>query len=443
MLDIIEFIERKRDGFEHTPEELARFVEAVRDGAVPDYQISAWLMAAFLNGLSGPELVAFTGELAASGEKVVFPKYAAKDGKTLMTVDKHSTGGVGDKTTLVVAPLAAACGLRVAKLSGKGLGFTGGTVDKLESIPGMNVRLSTDQFLKQADEIGIALSGHSAALAPAEGKFYAMRDVTGTVPSLSLIASSIVSKKIAGGADAIVFDVKCGSGAFMRSLDDAKKLADALVSLSKALGRKSACLVTDMEQPLGEWAGNSVEVMEAIEVLSGRGPGDTRELCLALASAMLVLGGAAPDSASAMKLTTEALDGGAGLRKFAEMIASQGGDASVCDDPAILRVAAKKKAIESPASGTVEKMDARHAGAAIRALGGGRLSKEDAVDLSVGLRIMKKIGDRAEKGEPLVEVYYNDDRKLESAEAHIRRMFAVSRESSRTARRELILRARF
>jgi pyrimidine-nucleoside phosphorylase len=443
MLDIIDFIERKRDGFAHSPEELALFVAAVRDGAVPDYQVSAWLMAAFLKDFSKPELVAFTAALAASGEKVIFPKAVSQDGKTLITVDKHSTGGVGDKTTLVVAPLAAACGLRVAKLSGRGLGFTGGTVDKLESIPGMNVHLSTDRFLKQASEIGVALSGHSAALAPAEGKFYAMRDVTGTVPSLSLIASSIVSKKIAGGADAFVFDVKCGRGAFMATHGEAAELADALMDLSEALGKKSACLVTDMEQPLGEWVGNSAEVLEAIDVLSGRGPDDTRELCLALTSAMLLIGGAAGDGASARKAVSEALDGGSGLRKFAQMIAAQGGDPSVCDDPAILGTAAKKKTIESPCSGTVEKMDARRAGAAIRALGGGRLRKEDAIDPSAALRIMKKIGDRAEKGESLVEIHYNDDSRLELAEAHVRQMFAVSGESSRTARRELILEARF
>ena len=436
MWDVIDFIERKRDGLAHSPEELAGFVTAVRDGAVADYQISAWLMAVFLNGLCEAELVAFTDALASSGEKVVFPK-APKNGRTILTVDKHSTGGIGDKTTIVVAPLAAACGLRVAKLSGRGLGFTGGTVDKLESIPGMNMRLSTDRFLKQSDEIGVALSGYSATLAPAEGIFYALRDVTGTVPSLPLISSSIVSKKIASGADAFVFDVKCGSGALMADPASAANLADALAGLSGALGRKSSCLVTDMEQPLGEWVGNAVEVRESVDILSGRGPADTRELCLALVSAMLVISGAEDSPASARKASEEALDSGAGLRKFAEMIAAQDGDASVADDPSVLPSAAKKHTIESPGTGTVAKMDARCAGMAIRALGGGRLRKGDIIDLSAGLRIMKKIGDRVEKGEPVIEIFYNCDSRLQAAEAHIGRMFAVS--DPPVAKRELIL----
>ncbi|MDR1515369.1 MAG: thymidine phosphorylase [Synergistaceae bacterium] len=439
MPGIIEFIERKRDGFAHTAEELAEFVTLVRDGAIPDYQISAWLMAVFLKGLTEPELVAFTDALASSGEMVRFLKTPSDGGGTFLTVDKHSTGGVGDKTTLICAPIAASCGLRVAKLSGRGLGFTGGTVDKLESIPGMNMRLSTDQFLKQADEIGIALSGHSLALAPAEGKFYALRDVTGTVPSLPLISSSIVSKKIAGGADAFVFDVKCGSGAFMRSIEDAKRLAEALVNLSRALGKKSSYLVTDMEQPLGEWIGNAVEVIEAIEVLSGRGPQDTRELSLALASRMLVFGGAARDDESALDAARKALDGGDALRKFASMIHAQGG-ASVCGDPSILPRAGKKRVIEAPRSGVVERMDARAAGVAVRALGGGRIRKDDHVDVSVGLRILKKVGDRADKGEPLIEIYYNDEGLFNGAKTYIGQISSVS-DTAKPDARPLILRA--
>jgi pyrimidine-nucleoside phosphorylase len=437
MSGIIEFIERKRDGFAHTAEDLAEFVALVRDGAIPDYQVSAWLMAVFLNDLTEAELVAFTGALASSGETVRFSKKTAR-GNDFLTVDKHSTGGVGDKTTLICAPIASACGLRVAKLSGRGLGFTGGTVDKLESIPGMNMRLSTDQFLKQADEIGIALSGHSLALAPAEGKFYNLRDVTGTVPSLSLISSSVVSKKIAGGADAFVFDVKCGSGAFMRNIEDAKRLAESLKGLSKALGKKSSFIVSDMEQPLGEWVGNSAEVLEAIEVLSGRGPNDTRELCLALASRMLAQGGAARDDKSAREASRAALDGGAALRKFADMVRAQGG-APVCDDPSILPKAVKKSVIEATRSGFVEKMDARAAGAAVRALGGGRTRKEDPIDVSVGLRILKKIGDRADKGEPLIEVYYNDDGLFEGASAYIGRISSVSDAASPGARPLILL----
>jgi pyrimidine-nucleoside phosphorylase len=267
-----------------------------------------------------------------------------------------------------------------------------------------------------------------------------MRDVTGTVPSIPLISSSIVSKKIASGADTFVFDVKHGSGALMVSLADAMKLADALEGLSGALGRKSACLVTDMEQPLGEWVGNAVEVRESVDVLSGRGPSDTRALCLALVSAMLAISGAEDSPASARRASEEALDSGAGLRKFAEMIAAQGGDASVASDPSVLPAAAKKKTVESPGSGIVSKMDARSAGMAIRALGGGRLRKEDAIDPSAGLRIMKKIGDRVQKGEPVIEILYNDDNRLNAAEEHVGHMFAVG--DSPVPRRELILRKR-
>jgi pyrimidine-nucleoside phosphorylase len=425
MWNALEFIERKRDGSANSTEELSRFAAAVRDDAIPDYQTSAWLMAVFFNGLDREELIAFTDALASSGDRVNLSGSSSL-GRPGITVDKHSTGGVGDKTTLAVAPLVAACGLKVAKLSGRGLGLTGGTVDKLESIPGMSMRLSADQFIRQADEIGIAISGHSLALAPAEGKFYALRDVTGTVPSLSLIASSIVSKKIAGGADAFVFDVKCGSGAFMANVDEAMKLAEVLVDLSGALGRRSVCLVTDMDQPLGEWVGNSVEVLEAIEVLSGGGPGDTRDLCLALAAEMLILGGAAENLESAREETERALDCGAGLRKFEAMVGAQGGDASVCSNPEkVLPKAAKKSVITSDRSGVVEKMDARAIGLAVRALGGGRMRKGDSIDPSAGLRILKKIGDRVSVGEPLIEIHYNEDGRIASALPYLERAWAV------------------
>ncbi|MDR3254022.1 MAG: thymidine phosphorylase [Synergistaceae bacterium] len=426
----LEFIERKRDGLSHSDEEIRKFVEAVRDGDMPDYQISAWLMAAFLRGFDGDELRAFTAALASSGDVVSLPGGAV--------VDKHSTGGVGDKTTLVVAPLVAACGLRVAKLSGRGLGFTGGTVDKLESIPGMDLHLTTERFMRQADELGIALSGHSLALAPAEGKFYAMRDVTGTVPSIPLIASSIVSKKIAGGASAFVFDVKCGAGAFMRTKGEAEKLARALVDLSASLDRKSSCLISDMENPLGEWVGNSAEVVEAVDVLSGNGPDDTRELCLALASEMLLQGGAVSDAESAVAMATGALDCGAGLSKFEALIRAQGGDGDVCAAPKkILPLASRKKVIESARAGRVERMDARSAGEAVRALGGGRSRKEDAVDPSVALRILKKTGDAVDRGEPLAEAFFNDESKLESALRYLDSMYSVGSESVK--RRKLIL----
>ena len=417
---MIDFIERKRDKGRHTDAELADFVRGVRDAEIPDYQTSAWLMAAYLNGLERPELGAFTKELAHSGDIVKLP-----GGRT--AVDKHSTGGVGDKTTLVVAPLVACCGLNVAKLSGRGLGFTGGTVDKLEAIPGMNMHLSTKAFARQIAEIGVAVTGHSMALAPAEGKFYALRDVTGTVSSIPLIASSIVSKKIAGGADAFVFDVKCGSGAFMQTYEDAEALARSLVDLSASLGRRSVCLISDMEQPLGTWVGNSAEVLEAIEVLSGRGPADTRDLSVALAAEMLVAGGVSLDSDSAKRIAAEKLQSGEALEKFTEVVRMQGGDSRVCREPlSILPLAVKREAVAAELDGFVSRLDARTVGYAIRALGGGRARKEDDIDAGVAIELVKKVGDRVSKGEPLAILHYNTEAQLRNALPYMVSAYACS-----------------
>ena len=334
-------------------------------------------------------------------------------------MDKHSTGGVGDKTTLIVAPIVAACGVPVAKLSGRGLGFTGGTVDKLESIAGMNVHLETEAFIRQVETIGCALSGHSLKLAPAEGKFYALRDVTGTVPSLPLIASSIVSKKIAGGARAFVFDVKCGSGAFMQSLPEARVLARQLVSLSERLGRKAVCLISDMDQPLGEWVGNSVEVLEAVEVLSGRGPADTRDLSLALAAEMLSLAQGISQE-EAMKRCKDVLSSGEALKKFSEVIAAQGGNPALCSSPSqYLPAAQHTRAICAEKGGVLSKLDARSIGEAVRALGGGRLRKEDSIDPSVGIRFLKKRGEAVQAGDPIAEVHFNQEEQYRSAEPYI------------------------
>ena len=423
MFNMLDFIERKRDGGAHKTEELDAFVSAVRGEAVPDYQIAAWLMAAFIRGLDDEELASFTSALALSGDVVKL--FRAPDGAR--SVDKHSTGGVGDKTTLIVAPLVAACGAHVAKLSGRGLGFTGGTVDKLESIPGMEVHLSAERFVKQVEGLGAAISGHSLALAPAEGKFYALRDVTGTVPSLPLIASSIVSKKIAGGGDAFVFDVKCGSGAFMRTPEDASALARTLVDLARSLGKKSVCLISDMEQPLGEWIGNSVEVLEAIEILSGAGPSDTRELSIALAAEMLQLAGVSKTPDEAKETAVAAIDEGRALAKFAEIVKAQGGNPSVCDKPMnVLPRAGSRMEIRAETPGKLARMDARTIGYAVRAMGGGRLRKEDTIDPAVGLRILKKIGDSVALNEPLIEVYYNSEPQLNAALPYIAASYSVA-----------------
>ena len=422
---MIDFIERKRDGGSHTDAELADFVGGVRDAEIPDYQTAAWLMAAYLNGLERGELGAFTKELAYSGDVVKLPP-----GRT--AVDKHSTGGVGDKTTLVVAPLVACCGLNVAKLSGRGLGFTGGTVDKLEAIPGMNMHLSTEAFARQIAEIGVAVTGHSMALAPAEGKFYALRDVTGTVSSIPLIASSIVSKKIAGGADAFVFDVKCGSGAFMQTYEDAEDLARSLVDLSASLGKRSVCLISDMEQPLGTWVGNSVEVLEAVEILSGRGPADTRDLSVALAAEMLVAGGVSLDSESAKRAAAEKLQSGEALEKFAEVVRMQGGDPEVCRKPlSVLPLAANRREITAESGGFVSRLDARAVGYAIRALGGGRTRKEDAIDAGVAIELLKKVGDSVSKGEPLAVLHYNTEPQLRDALPHMASAYTCSDSAKR------------
>ena len=417
--NMLDFIESKRDGLAHSGNDMDEFVRAVCDGTAPDYQVAAWLMAVVFRGLSNEELIAFTSALARSGDIVSFPPGT-------IVVDKHSTGGVGDKTTFVAAPIAAACGVKVAKLSGRGLGYTGGTVDKMESLQDMDMHLSSTQFIDQVMRTGIALSGHSIDLAPAEGRFYSLRDVTGTVPSIPLIASSIVSKKIAGGGSAFVFDIKCGSGAFMKTLPDAQTLSAALVSLSKALGKESVCIISDMSQPLGEWIGNSAELAEAIEVLSGRGPGDTGELSVALAAEMLVLGGVTKDIDTALKFAAESLNDGSALEKFRSTIREQGGDASVCDDPwKILAVAANKQEIKAESGGFVEKLDAMQIGKAVRMIGGGRVRKGDEVDRTVAVRLLKKRGSAVERGDTIAEIYYTYSKMLPEAADSVLSAFAI------------------
>ena len=434
MFDMISFIERKRDGGAHTAEEIQEFVRGFASGAVPDYQASAWLMAVFHNGLKGEELKEFTLALAHSGKILSFGD--------LRIVGKHSTGGVGDKATLLLVPLAAACGVKVAKLSGPGLSFTGGTVDKLEAIPGFQMHLSSERFIEQVRRIGCAISGHSDDLAPAEGKFYALRDVTGTVPTLPLLCSSIVSKKIAGGAHAFVFDVKCGAGAFMEDYENAEKLARALVSLSKSLGKESMALITDMDQPLGEWIGNSTEVLEAVSVLQGKGPKDVEELVINLAGAMVSI-----DSDLSFEegcaLAREKLEDGSGLEAFAAMVRAQGGDDRVCRTPEkILPLAGKKHTITASEDSTVRALNARKIGEGVKRLGGGRMSLGEPIDLSVGVRILKKNGASAGRGEALLEILYSDEAKLADAMPFFESAYTFGKaneHSEDTAQRRLIL----
>lgn len=416
----IEFIEKKRDGLKHTGKELQAFIETVMRGEIPDYQISAWLMAAFLNGLDDDELMHFTQALAHSGETLNYPPEDR-------IIDKHSTGGVGDKTTLVLIPLVAACGSKISKLSGPGLGYTGGTIDKLESIPNMNLHLSEIEFRDQVNKIGCAISGHSVKLAPAEGKFYRLRDVTGTVPSIPLITASIVSKKLAGGAYGYLFDVKCGSGAFMNDIKKAGELAQKLVEISQKLGKECVSIITDMEQPLGEWVGNSAEVYEAIEVLSGRGPSDTRELCVTLGAYMLKMSGKAETAEEGLKLSAKALDDGSALNKFEELITAQKGDSSVIREPErVLPKASSTYEIRSDRDGCLSKLDALLIGEGLRALGGGRLTQEDIIDPSVAIQLLRKIGDDVFKGDVLLRIYYNKEKQLDESLRYVEKCWEVS-----------------
>ncbi len=415
----VSFIETKRDGLENSPGDIREFVRVALSGGMKDYQISSWLMAVFFRGMTPSENRTFTEALAGSGKTVRFP-----DG--LFAVDKHSTGGVGDKTTLVVVPLVGACGVPVAKLSGRGLGFTGGTVDKLDSIPGFRSSLDMKSFIDQVEKTGCAVSGHSKDLAPAEGVFYKLRDVTGTVPCIPLITSSIVSKKVAGGSSAFVFDVKCGNGAFMKDLDSANQLARQLVDLSMALGRPAIAMITDMSRPLGRWTGNAAEVMEAIDVLRGEGPEDTLELSLRLAGAMIHLGGKAPSIEEGVKIAENSIFSGKGLEKFLEMVKVQGGDPGDFLDAGKRRnhLAPSVFEVEALEAGWVTECDALLIGEAVRSIGGGRLTREQEIDSSVSCEIVTVRGEKVSRGQPLARLYYrNDGPEIENAVEMVRRAF--------------------
>ena len=424
MLDMPRFIENKRDGFEHSPEELREFVRAFQAGEIPDYQISAWLMAVLFQGLSRKELTAFTLALATSGSVVTFPG-------SLACVDKHSTGGVGDKTSLVLVPLVASCGVPVAKLSGRGLGFTGGTVDKLESIEGFRTHLTREEFVRQVETVGCAISGHSEELAPAERRFYELRDVTGTVPSIPLIASSILSKKIAGGSRSFVFDVKTGSGAFMRTLDDSRALARQLVDLSLALGHRSLALISGMDQPLGRWVGNAAEVREAIDVLKNAGPADTRDLCIRLGGAMVFLAGKAKSLAEGEDLCRKALAAGNALERFRMLLEAQGGLTLCIDEPErALPLAPVKTLVRSGKKGMLASFVTERIGNALRHLGGGRRKKEDSIDPQVAIEVLVKIGEEVSPGDPVFAVYRRNGPEDPAALALLEEAYAVSESAS-------------
>ncbi|MGE7665062.1 pyrimidine-nucleoside phosphorylase [Ureibacillus composti] len=413
---MVDVIEKKRNGEELTTEEIKFFVNGYTEGKIPDYQVSSLMMAIYFQDMNDRERADLTMAMVESGDKINL------SGIEGVKVDKHSTGGVGDTTTLSLAAMVAAVGVPVAKMSGRGLGHTGGTIDKLESISGFHVELSSEQFTKQVNDIKMAVIGQSGNLTPADKKLYALRDVTGTVPSIPLIASSIMSKKIAAGADAIVLDVKTGEGAFMKTLEDSISLAKAMVQIGNRVGRNTMAIISDMSQPLGYAIGNALEVKEAIDTLKGNGPKDLQELCYTLGAQMVVLGGKAKTIEEARSLLVEVVQNGKAIEVFKKFIEAQGGDASVVDNPSLLPQA--KFQIELPAKqdGYVAKMEADEIGVAAMLLGAGRATKESEIDLAVGLILHKKVGDQVKQGESLATIYSNTEdvqNVLDKLYAHI------------------------
>lgn len=410
---MIDIIEKKKNGKALDGEEIDFFINNYVSGNIPDYQVSALLMAIYFQKMDYEETLALTLAMADSGDRL---NLSAIKG---VKVDKHSTGGVGDKTSLVLAPMVAALGGKVAKMSGRGLGHTGGTIDKLESIPGFNTALSEEAFINQVNDIGIAITGQTGNLAPADKKLYALRDVTATVDNISLIASSIMSKKLASGADAIVLDVKTGSGAFMKKEEDAKRLAEEMVRIGKGAGRKMAAMITDMDQPLGFAVGNSLEVIEAINTLKGNGPKDLTELCLNLGTYMILAARDDLDKESAEKELMRVIKDGSALKKLAELVEAQGGNPDAVYDTGMLKVAENVTNVVAKESGYIKSIQSEQIGKASMILGGGRATKEDVIDLSVGVVLSKKKGDMVEKGETIATIYSNNADKAKEAECTV------------------------
>jgi pyrimidine-nucleoside phosphorylase len=418
-MNIVDVIRKKRNGEALTRDEIGYFVSSTVSGSIPDYQVSALLMAVCVRGMTDEETAALTDLMAHSGSMFTPEDLGG------YTVDKHSTGGVGDKTTLVLIPLLAAAGLKVGKLSGRALGHTGGTIDKLESIPGFRTDLSRDRFLELVRRTGLALADHTADMVPADRILYELRDVTATVDSLPLIVASIMSKKIAGGAQAIVIDVKTGAGAFLPALEDSRRLAQALVATGERLGRKMAAVITDMSQPLGRMVGNALEVREAIDTLKGVGPEDLAILCCELGSELLVFAGKAPTRSAAVVALRKLLQDGSALAKFRELIVNQEGDARVLDCPGLLPAATKKVELRSGVAGTVRRLDALLVGRAANALGAGRTRKDDAIDPAVGVELVKKVGERVEKGGVLALLHVDDEKNLAEARSLLESAYEI------------------
>jgi len=414
----VDIIARKRDGLALTTEEMNYFVQGITTGQIPDYQVAAWAMAVLLKGMTWHETVDLTMAMARSGETLDLSEVAP------VVVDKHSTGGVGDKTTLVVAPMVSAAGLPVAKMSGRGLGFTGGTLDKLEAIPGFEVSLGAERFLATVRKVGIAVAGQTKDLAPADGRLYALRDVTATVPSLPLIASSIMSKKIAGGADAIVLDVKVGLGAFTRTVEHGRVLAQLMIDIGQAVGRRVTAVLSDMNEPLGAAVGNALEVAEAAEMLRGGGRSDLREHCLVVGAEMLMLGGLAQTPGEGRETLARTLEENRAWDRFRAWVAAQGGDVRALDDLSLLPQAPVVELVSSPRGGYVSGIDAREVGLTAVSLGAGRERKGEAIDPSVGIVLGPKVGDWIEAGDTLFTIHARN--QVEAADARARLLAAYS-----------------
>lgn len=415
-----DIIMKKRNGDTLSKSEIDFFIEGYTKGEIPDYQVSALMMAIYFQGMNEEETLGLTMAMANSGDML---DLSAIEG---VKVDKHSTGGVGDKTTLALTPMVAACGIPVAKMSGRGLGHTGGTIDKLESFPGFSTSISTQTFIDNVNRIGIAVMGQTADLAPADKKLYALRDVTATVDNMSLIASSIMSKKLAAGADAIVLDVKTGSGAFMKTEEDSVALATEMAKIGRNAGRNTIAVVSDMDQPLGFAVGNALEVKEAIDTLKGQGPEDFVELCLTLGSQMLIVGGKAKEAEEAREMLLKVLNSGAALDKLAEFVEAQGGNKEAVYNTDLLPKASIVEPVYSTADGYIEHIECDEVGICSLILGGGRETKESEIDLSVGIVLTKKVGDKVEKGETIAYIHANDKNKLETAKERFLKAYSYS-----------------
>ena len=416
-------VERKRDGAALAEADIREWIARYADGRLPDYQMAALAMAIYFRGMSPEETLALTDAMMRSGDTLSW------DDLSRPTADKHSTGGIGDKLSIPLAPLVASCGVAVPMISGRGLGITGGTLDKLESIPGYDTHLGNDRFREVVEKVGCSIIGQTDRLAPADRKLYALRDVTGTVPSIPLITASILSKKLAEGAATLVFDVKCGAGAFMKTPADARALADSLLAVARGAGRHAEALVTAMDQPVGETAGNALEIAESVDLLRGAGPADALELALRLAVPMLTLSGVSPDEASARALLEKRLASGAALETFAQMVAAQGGDARVAESPeTVLPQAPVLLDVAAPRAGHLARVDADGIGRAVLLLGGGRRAVTDAIDPAVGVSRLRKVGERIEKGEPLATLHARTRAEAEALVPQVLGAFSFSDE---------------